>query len=203
METYRIYDIDGNVIHQGEAENFIAFIESKKNNLEKADLSVHNLAGADLSSANLEDADLSEADLSNVNLKEANLSSANLFGAHLFGADLSGADLFNTGLSCVRLEHFDLSFTNLSNADLQNAHMPIFSKWKITFSSENSNIENFSIEDLKIEIGCKEKSIPEWDKWFSGSEEYETKRGTFEFRQIEAHYEAVKAYLLKLYGGNE
>jgi hypothetical protein len=31
-----------------------------------------------------------------------------------------------------------------------------------------------------IKIGCKIMSVPEWDEWFKGKEEFETKRGTLE-----------------------
>ena len=57
------------------------------------------------------------------------------------------------------------------------------SKWYITVNDTGD-----------ITIGCKTMSIPEWDAWFAGNEEFETKRGTKEFQMIQAHYEAVKAY---------
>lgn len=38
-----------------------------------------------------------------------------------------------------------------------------------------------------------------WEKWFFGTEEYEAKRDTFEFKQIEAQFRAYKAYLEFLY----
>src|SRR3990167_6392534 len=57
------------------------------------------------------------------------------------------------------------------------------SKWFITVNDTGD-----------ITIGCKTMSIPEWDAWFAGNEEFETKRGTKEFQMIQAHYEAVKAY---------
>src|SRR5690606_27121006 len=43
-------------------------------------------------------------------------------------------------------------------------------------------------------IGCKTKTIAEWDEWFAGSDEYETPRGTEKFALIQAQYEAIKAY---------
>jgi len=48
----------GEIICEGEAENFIKFVEAKKANLSKADLSGANLSKADLSKANLYGANL-------------------------------------------------------------------------------------------------------------------------------------------------
>lgn len=48
----------------------------------------------------------------------------------------------------------------------------------------------------EIIIACKVKTIKEWDEWFyESTEEYETPRGSLEFKMILAHYEAVKAYI--------
>ena len=47
----------------------------------------------------------------------------------------------------------------------------------------------------KIKIGCKEKTITEWNEFFSSDEVYTTERNTQEFKQIQAVYEAYKAYL--------
>ena len=46
-----------------------------------------------------------------------------------------------------------------------------------------------------IIIGCKRKKINEWEEWFAGTEEFSTKRGTEEFKKIQACFEATKAYL--------
>ncbi len=183
MKTYRIYNINNKLLHEGEAESLKEFVENRKTDLSGANLRFANLNGADLSEANLSVADLSEA----------NLSKANLIGANLNGADLQWANL----------DKADLKWANLIDTKLRGTNLPIYSKNHVTFSvkSPNATIENISLNDIQIKIGCKEKSIPEWDRWFDSEEEYETKRGTFEFRQIEAHYEAVKAYLTKLYGG--
>ena len=54
------------------------------------------------------------------------------------------------------------------------------------------------IEGDKIIIGCKTKTIAEWDEWFNGDEEFETKRGTREFQMIFAHYRATREYILTM-----
>ena len=41
-------------------------------------------------------------------------------------------------------------------------------------------------------------TIEDWDLFFASEEEFETKRGTHEFKQIEAMYLAHKAYLTHL-----
>jgi hypothetical protein len=98
----------------------------------------------------------------------ADLENANLKGAYLEGANLEGANL----------EGADLEL-----AYLKNANLPIFCKWA------------FSVIDGKIQIGCKTKSIEEWETFFNSEEVYSTPRNTPEFKQIKAVYLAHKAYL--------
>ena len=95
-------------------------VETRKDELEGADLSYHklmkaqlqgaNLSGADLSYAYLMQADLTGADLSGVDFNSAVLSEANLNGANLEDADfteayLCGVDLSQTlNLTCDQLD---------------------------------------------------------------------------------------------------
>lgn len=44
----------------------------------------------------------------------------------------------------------------------------------------------------QIKIGCKIKTIKEWDKWFAGKETYETERNTEEFKLIYENYLKAK-----------
>lgn len=67
--------------------------------------------------------------------------------------------------------------------NLDTAILPIYCKWSV------------SMIGGKIKIGCKTMTIPEWDIWFFGSEEFGIKRGTKEFAMIEANYKAVKEYM--------
>ena len=64
--------------------------------------------------------------------------------------------------------------------------MPLFCKW------------DYSILLDKIQIGCEKRTIDEWDKFFASKEVLSTKRNTEEFKQIEAIYNACKAYLKTL-----
>jgi hypothetical protein len=105
-----------------------------------------------------------------------------LSGSDLSGSDLSGSDLRNCDLSGC-----DLSGSDLRNCDLSGSYLPIFAKW--SFSIKNNQI---------IRIGCKEKTISEWDLWFASTEEFDTTRGTPEFKKIQAMYLAHKAYLTHL-----
>jgi len=152
--------------------------------LSYANLSSANLRSANLRSANLSSANLSSADLSYADLSYANLSSADLSSAHLRSANLRSANLSYANLSYANLRSADLSYANLSSADLIDTFIGPTSKWCVGMKN-----------DL-IKIGCKEKSIEDWDIWFAGTEEYSTKRGTKEFAMIQAHYESVKAYVL-------
>jgi hypothetical protein len=166
-------------------------------NLENANLENANLENANLENANLENAYLENAYLENANLENAYLENANLENAYLQNANLENANLENANLRNAYLQNANLENANLRNAYLQNANLqnanlqfaelPIFAKW--AFSIKNNQI---------IKIGCKEKTICEWDLWFASKEEFATKRGTPEFKQIEAVYLAHKAYLTHL-----
>ena len=124
--------------------------------------------GADLRSADLRSADLRSADLYGANLYGANLKGANLEGANLYGANLYGA--------------------NLEGADLEGANLPMYCKWSVTYKSDLNTIK----------IGCKEKTIEQWDEWFKSDEVFDTPRNSDEFKRIKANYEAVKAYCINL-----
>jgi hypothetical protein len=143
--------------------------------------------GANLQFANLQFADLRNAYLRNAYLRSANLISANLQNANLENAYLESANLENANLENANLESANLENANLRRANLQSAELPIFAKW--SFSIKNNQI---------IKIGCKEKTVDDWDLWFASTEEFDTKRGTHEFKQIEAMYLAHKAYLTHL-----
>ena len=93
------------------------------------------------------------------------------------GANLSGANLIGANLSGANL---------IGAENIETAYLPIFCKWTP------------SIIGNKIKIGCKEKTIEEWDYFFSSNETFETSRDTEQFKQIEAVYLAYKAYYLHL-----
>ncbi len=120
----------------------------------------------------------------NANLRNANLRNANLEDANLVNANLVNA--------------------NLVNANLRNANLPIFCKWlvsyKVVSNDEKITIDDIDINSIEIAIGCKSKTIKNWDLWFKSQEEYSTKRDTFEFKQIHGMYKAYRAYLTTVYG---
>ena len=177
MIKIEIKSVFGTVLFTYEKENNTikeTLLEALKNN---ADLSGVNLSGVNLSGADLSGADLSGADLSGADLSGVNLSGVNLSGADLSYADLSGANI----------RYADLRYADLSYAkNTEISYLPMFCKW------------SHSIKGNKIQIGCKEKTIKEWDSFFASEEEYETNRNTEEFKQIEAVYNAYKAYLQTL-----
>ena len=120
----------------------------------------------------LEQAVKENANLYNANLYNANLRNANLEDANLINANLYNANLYNA---------------NLYNAkNKENAILPIFCKW------------SYGIKGYLIVIGCKQKTIEEWDIWFNSNEEYSTRRNTDDFKQIEAVYKSLKSYYLTL-----
>ncbi len=173
----QIKSIFGKVLFEYESNN-----NTIKHTLLNAINSGADLSDADLSGANLSGADLIRAHLRRANLRRANLRRANLSGANLSGADLSGADL-----SGADLRRADLTRANLSDAENKdNAYIPIFCKWTVSIIGD------------KIKIGCKEQTIEEWDSFFASKEEFDTQRGTENFKQIEAMYLAYKAYFQHL-----
>jgi len=122
----------------------------------------------------LRSADLRSANLSSADLSSANLSSADLRLANLSSADLRSANLYSANLYSANLRSAD---------NKETAYLPIFCRW------------SHSIIGNKMQIGCKEKTIEEWDAFFSSDEVYETQRETEVFKQIQAVYESYKAYL--------
>ena len=114
-------------------------------------------------------------------LLQAIKESANLYGANLESADLRSANLYGANLYGANLES-----ANLYGASLENALLPIYCKW------------SFGIVDDKIRIGCKQKTIEDWDAFFKSNEVYDTPRNTGEFNRIYATYKALKEYLLTI-----
>ena len=179
-----IKSIFGNILFTHEAENATIKDAVEKAVKEKVSLAAADLRYADLRYADLRYAYLSSAYLSSANLRYADLSSADLRYANLRYADLPYANLSSADLRYADLSSTDLSSANLSLAENKDtAYLPIFCKW------------NHSIIGNKIQIGCKEKTIEEWDSFFASNEVYLTERNTEDFKQIQAIYESYKAYL--------
>jgi len=117
-------------------------------------------------------------------LRSADLRSANLYLADLRSANLRSADLRSANLYLADLRSANLYLADLRSAENKDtAYSPIFCKW------------DHSIIGDKIQIGCKVKTIEEWDSFFASDEVYSTERNTEDFKQIQAVYEAYKAYL--------
>ena len=175
----------------------VLFALEKENNTIKETLEQAVKENANLECANLVDADLRNADLRNSNLRNADLEGADLRNADLEGADLRNADLINSNLRNADLRNSNLEGADLRNSNLEGANLkgaknketailPIFCEW------------SYGIKGDLIIIGCKQKTIEEWDIWFNSNDEYSTSRGTEEFKQIEAIYNALKYYYLTL-----
>ena len=95
------------------------------------------------------------------------------------------ANLCRANLSNANLSNANLSGADLSDADLSGViKMPIYCKW------------THGITDGMVHIGCEKRSIEEWDAFFAGDDVIQTERNTEEFKQIQAVYNAYKAYLL-------
>ena len=119
----------------------------------------------------------------------ANLYGANLDGANLVRANLNGANLVRANLVRANLDGANLVRANLVRANLDGANLdgaiktPMYCKW------------GHGITGGEIHIGCEKRTIEEWDLFFNSEDELETNRDTKEFKQIQAVFEAYKAYL--------
>jgi uncharacterized protein YjbI with pentapeptide repeats len=170
----------------------VIFTYEKENATIKEAVAQAVKGGANLEGANLEGADLIGANLRGAYLRGANLEGADLIGANLRGANLEGANLEGANLEGADLIGAYLRGANLEGADLRDAknkeqaYLPMFCKWS-----------NAIIGD-KIKIGCKEKTIEEWDSFFASDKTYQTDRKTRDFKQIQAVFLAYKAYLTHL-----
>ena len=132
-----------------------------------------------------ERADLSGSNLSGSDLIGADLRRSNLSGSDLIGADLRRSDLSGSNLSGAYLSGSNLIGANLSGAYLSGAvKAPMYCKW------------THGVTNGVIHIGCEKRSIEEWDSFFESEEIIETPRNNDDFIQIQAVYNAYKAYLL-------
>ena len=92
--------------------------------------------------------------------ENANLEYADLRNANLYKANLEDADLRNANLEDTNLYNANLRGANLEDAkNKETAILPIFCKW------------SYGIKGDLIIIGCKQKTIEEWDIWFNSNEE--------------------------------
>ena len=89
----------------------------------KADLNYANLLHVDLGAVNLCDADLHGADLSCANLDNAYLRHADLHEADLFNANLCNVDLCYANLCNAKLRKTNLNYANLYGADLNGVKL--------------------------------------------------------------------------------
>ena len=106
-----------------------------------------------------------------------------IWGSILFSYECEENTVKKTLLEGIK-SNSDLRGSDLSNSENKEfAYLPIFCKW--------SN----SIIGDKIQIGCKQKTIEEWEDWFNSDETFETERGTDDFKQIQAVFESYKAYM--------
>ena len=100
--------------------------------------------------------------------KESNTNKKTLEKAVKEGADLRRAYLEGA---------------DLEGAYLEGAYLNIFCKWGHYFTNK------------KIHIGCESKTPEEWIEWLDSKKEFSTKRGTLQFKRIEATIRAYVAYM--------
>lgn len=85
--------------------------------------------------------------------------------------------------------NIDLMYNPYDNDDKEFYGYDIIYKFK----NKKSNLLNTELDDIIMKIGCKKKTIKEWNEWFYNStKEYNTKRSDEEFQFIINEYEFCK-----------
>ena len=109
-----------------------------------------------------------------------------VFGKVLFALEKENNTIKETLEEAVR-NNSNLEYASLRNVkNKETAILPIFCK------------HSCGIKGNLIVIGCKQKTLEEWDLWFNSNEEYSTRRNTDDFKQIQAVYNSLKYYYLTL-----
>lgn len=101
------------------------------------------------------------------------------------------------------LRGVNLTGANLEGVDLTDATLSVFSKWNVSYKLNSKSFETSDLNEVIIIIGCKEKTIQEWDYWFNSDKEFETRRDTKEFKQIQGNYIAVREFLKFMVKGED
>jgi len=157
--------------------------------LVEASLVGASLVGARLDGARLDRASRDGARLDGARHDGASLDRASLVEANLDRASLVGARLVGARLDRASLDGASLDGASLVGASLVGARLPIYCRWPVTHTVA---------PDLLVHIGCKSKSVSDWDAWFAGSDEYDTQRDSDDFKSIRASYLAVRAYMVAM-----
>ena len=166
----------GEVIFSDNSDNI-------KDTLLNAIKSRADLRGCDLRECDLRECYFYESDLRGSSLNGSSLNGSSLNGSSLRECDLRECDLRGCDLRGCNLYGIDLTGCKLYGAVIHEAYLQMYCKWYV------------SIKDNTIQIGCKNKTIDEWDNWFSNSnEEFFTSRDTEDFKRIKAMFYAYKTY---------
>jgi len=111
------------------------------------------------------------------NFRGGNFRGGNFLGGDFLGGNFLGGNFLGG----------DFCGGNFRGGNFLGGTMMPHNKWRCGVESNGL-----------IRIGCKVKSMQEWDSWFAGNETFSTPRGTKEFAKIQANYLAVKTYVIFL-----
>jgi len=126
--------------------------------------------------------DFSGGDFRGGDFRSGNFRSGNFLGGNFLGGDFLGGNFL--GGNFLGGNFFGGDF---SGGDFRGGLMMPSCKWVYGITPKG-----------KIKIGCKEKTVKEWDIWFKSSETYSTERNTVAFKKIKACYKIAKIYLQEL-----
>jgi len=144
-----------------------------------------------LSNSNLRNSDFRNSDLRNSILRDSDLSHSDFTNSDFTHSDLRNSDFTNSDFTNSIFRNSILTNSNFTNSIFSNSEnldkttkLPIYCRW--SHGITNGNL---------IHIGCEKRKIKDWDKFFNSDEKLLTERGTEQFKQIQAVYEAYKSYL--------
>lgn len=147
-------------------------------------------------------------------MEKYNFYFANLMASIFVKCDLSYSKFINANLEKVIFNKCNLEgvdFTNaffedtkMTNCLINKAQFPLFSEYSLSWYIEGKDTDTFediTLDKIRIRIGCKHKTIKQWDYYFSNEclTTYYIKRDTIEFKRVKAHYKAFKVYLEEMY----
>ena len=118
------------------------------------------------------------------NFRGGNFRGGNFRGGDFRGGDFRGGDFLGGNFRGGDFRGGDFRGGNFLGGNFLGGLMMPHCKWYYGQDCEGNII-----------IGCKRMKMEEWDAWFAGTEEFETKRGSEAFKKIQACFEATKAYV--------
>jgi Pentapeptide repeats (9 copies)/Pentapeptide repeats (8 copies) len=157
------------------------------------------LDGANLDKVNLDHVKLVGARFNGASFNGASFNDARFNGARFNDASFNGASFNGASFNDARFNYASFNGARFNGASFNDASFNgassfstnPFCKWRVHGKGDT------------ISIGCKTKTVAEWDAFFAGTETYQTDRKSPEFLRILACYLAQRAWQMALAEGEK